>query len=71
MLRLDYSEHLWREKEIKSVANITGWDIREFQDIAAAIPLRPKAESYLLEDADKALLELKFKPVKGAKVLVT
>ena len=70
LLRLDYGEHLWREKEIKSVANITGWDIREFLDIAAAIPIQPTTESYPLEDANKALLDLKFKPVKGAKVLL-
>ena len=70
LLRLDYGEHLWREKEIKSVANITRWDIREFLDIAAAIPIRPTTESYPLEEANKALLDLKFKPVKGAKVLM-
>ena len=66
---LDYNEHLWREKEIKSVANITRWDIREFLDIAAAIPIKPTTESYPLEEANKALLALKFAPVKGAKVL--
>ena len=71
LLRLNYHEHLWQEKEIKSVANITGWDIREFLDIAAAIPIQPTTESYPLEDANKALLDLKFKPVKGAKVLRT
>ena len=70
LLRLDYHEHLWREKEIKSVANITHRDIREFLDIAAAIPVKPKTESYPLEDANKALLALKFAPVKGAKVLL-
>ena len=70
LLSFDYGEHLWREKEIKSVANITGRDIREFLDIAAAIPIRPETESYALEDANKALLALKFEPVKGAKVLL-
>ena len=69
LLGLDYGEHLWREKEIKSVANITCRDIREFLDIAAAIPIQPTIESYALEDANKALLALKFEPVKGAKVL--
>ena len=69
LLGIDYNEHLWREKEIKSVANITHWDIREFLDIAATIPIQPKTESYPLEDANKALLALKFAPVKGAKVL--
>ena len=70
LLGLDYGEHLWHEKEIKSVANITRWDIREFLDIAAAIPIRPTTECYPLEEANQALLDLKFKPVKGAKVLV-
>ena len=70
LLGLDYGEHLWREKEIKSVANITRWDIREFLDIAAAVPIRPTTECYPLEEANQALLDLKFKPVKGAKVLV-
>ena len=70
LLSLDYGEHLWSEKEIKSVANITRRDIREFLDIAAAIPIRPETESYPLKDANKALLALKFEPVKGAKVLL-
>ena len=70
LLSLDYGEHLWCEKEIKSVANITRRDIREFLDIAAAIPIRPETQSYALEDANQALLSLKFEPVKGAKVLL-
>ena len=70
LLGLDYGEHLWREKEIKSVANITRWDIREFLDIAATIPIQPTTQSYALEDANQALLDLKFKPVRGAKVLL-
>ena len=69
LLRLNYHEHLWQEKETKSVANITGRDIREFLDVAAAIPIQPTTESYALEDANQVLLALKFEPVKGAKVL--
>ena len=68
--RLDYHEHLWLEKEVKSVANITRRDIREFLDIAATIPIKPKTQGYPLKDANKALRELKFAPVKGAKVLL-
>ena len=41
------------------------------QQSPAAIPIRPKTESYAFEDANKALLALKFDPVKGAKVLRT
>ena len=70
LLSLNYHEHLWLEREIKSVANITHRDIREFLDIAAAIPIKPKVESYPLSEANRALRELKFAPVRGAKVLL-
>jgi propanol-preferring alcohol dehydrogenase len=69
LLRLDYSQHLWMEKEIKTVANVTHQDIAEFLPIAARIPLKPEVQIYPLEDANRALLELKRGPVRGAKVL--
>jgi propanol-preferring alcohol dehydrogenase len=70
LLNLNYGEHLWMEREIKSVANITHADIAEFLPLAAEIPLRPEVAAYRLEDANRALLELKHDSVKGAKVLV-
>jgi propanol-preferring alcohol dehydrogenase len=70
LLQLRYHEHLWMEKEIKSVANVTHHDIAGFLPIAAAIPIRPVVETYPLEEANRALLELKRGPVRGAKVLV-
>lgn len=70
LLRLRYQEHLWLEKEIKSVANVTRFDIGEFLPVAAAIPLRAAVETYRLEEANRALQELKRGPVRGAKVLV-
>jgi propanol-preferring alcohol dehydrogenase len=70
LLRLTYRDHLWLEKEIKSVANVTHWDIAEFLPIAADIPLRPRVQTYRLEEANRALLELKRGPVRGAKVLL-
>jgi alcohol dehydrogenase, propanol-preferring len=69
LLRLDYPAHLWREKEIKSVANVTRTDVREFLQLAAEIPLSPEVQEYDLEDANQALVELKSKHVRGAKVL--
>ncbi|HEY2155891.1 MAG TPA: zinc-dependent alcohol dehydrogenase family protein [Isosphaeraceae bacterium] len=69
LLRLDYASHLWLEKEIKSVANVTRDDVREFLRLAAEIPLRPEVEEYALEDANRAILELKTRDVRGAKVL--
>lgn len=67
---LSYHDHLWLEREIKSVANITGRDIKEFLAVAAEIPLKPEVTTYPLEEANKALLELKRGSVRGAKVLV-
>ena len=52
------------------MANITGRDIAEFLPIAGEIPIRPEVEMYPLEEANKALVDLKRKPVRGAKVLV-
>ena len=69
LLRLDYPTHLWLEKEIKSVANVTRRDIGEFLEIAAAIPLRPSVEEYPLSEANRALAELKAGKIHGAKVL--
>jgi propanol-preferring alcohol dehydrogenase len=64
-----YHEHLWMEREIKSVANITRQDIAEFLPIAAAIPIRPEITTYALADANQALTSLKRENVRGAKVL--
>jgi len=67
--RLDYPEHLWKEKEIKSVANVTRADVREFLDLAAEIPLRPEVQLYDLADVNRALVELKERKIRGAKVV--
>lgn len=66
---LDYTRHLWDEKEIKSVANITRKDLREFLSLAAEIPIVPEVEEFALKDANQALLLLKEGKIKGAGVL--
>ena len=65
-----YRRHLWLEKEIKTVANVTGQDIAEFLPLAADVPIRPEVTIHPLEEANRALIELKRHPVRGAKVLV-
>ena len=70
LLQFNYHEHLWLEREIKSVANITHYDIAEFLPLAAQIPLRAEIQTYPLHDANRALWELKHHNVKGAKVLL-
>jgi len=69
LLQLDYAKHIWLEKEIKSVANITRKDIEDFLVLAGDMPLRPEVEEYPLSDANRALWELKKGKIRGAKVL--
>jgi len=69
LLGIDYPAHLWLEKEIKSVANVTRRDIAEFLELAAKIPLRPDVEEFPLAEANRALAELKAGKIRGAKVL--
>jgi propanol-preferring alcohol dehydrogenase len=69
LLSLDYAAHLWLEKEIKSVANVTSSDVREFLALAAEIGLKPDVQEYALEDANRALVDLKMRRIRGAKVL--
>jgi alcohol dehydrogenase, propanol-preferring len=66
---LDYERHLWMEKEVKSVANITRADVREFLCIASSMALKPEIQCYSLKEANRAIMELKNKSVQGAKVL--
>lgn len=69
LLRLEYPTHLWMEKEVRSVANVTRRDVEEFLELAAEMRLRPEVQEYPLEEANRALLELKGRGVRGAKVL--
>jgi len=69
LLKLDYPQHLWMEKEIKSVANVTRRDVSEFLQLAAEIPIKPAVTEYSLGEANKALYELKRGGNRGAKVL--
>jgi len=68
--RLDYPAHLWMEKQVTSVANVTRRDVREFLHVAAEIPIRPEVEPYALADANRALVDIKRRRIRGAKVLV-
>jgi len=69
ILRLDYPTHLWLEKEIKSVANITKRDAEEFLPLAAEIPIIPEVQEFKLDEANEALILLKQGKIQGAGVL--
>lgn len=69
LMQLDYGDHLWMEKEIKSVANVTRRDIEEFLTLAALIPIIPEVEEFPLNEVNRALVEIKEGKIHGAKVL--
>jgi len=69
LTNLDYPSQLWMEKEIKSVANVTRQDVREFLQLAADANIKPEFQEYDLKDANRALLEMKQGNIRGAKVL--
>ena len=61
----DYDRLLWGERQIRSVANMTRADARDFLQIAAEIDLRPKVTAFPLEHANEALLTLKSDSIDG------
>ena len=69
MAGIDYPAHLWMEKEIKSVANVTRRDLAEFLELAGEVDLTPEVQIFPLEDANQALIELTRRQIRGAKVL--
>ena len=69
LLSLDYQSHLWLEKEIKSVANVTREDVSGFLSVASTLGIEAEVTEYGLEEANKALLEIRRGGGKGAKVL--
>ncbi|MCF7885616.1 MAG: zinc-dependent alcohol dehydrogenase family protein [Candidatus Marinimicrobia bacterium] len=69
LLNLNYSRDLWMEKEIKSVANVSRSDPENFLQIAADMKKKPEITKYDLEDANKALIDLRAGDSRGAKVL--
>jgi propanol-preferring alcohol dehydrogenase len=66
---LDYDRHLWREKSLSTVANVTRADVRACLELAVKIPMRPRIEVYPLAEANRALLDLKRGGKRGARVL--
>lgn len=70
LLRLDYQRHLWMEREIRSVANVTRRDVREMLAAAVTLGLRPTVEELPLEQVSEALGSLRRgERVRGARVL--
>ncbi len=69
LLKLDYPKHLWLEKEIKTVANVTRKDAEEFLTLAAQMQIEPEIQAFTLKEANEALVELKSGKIRGSKLL--
>jgi propanol-preferring alcohol dehydrogenase len=66
----DYDRLLWGERQIRSVANMTRSDARDFLQIAADIRLQPKVTVFSLDQANQALAAVKNDAIDGATVIV-
>src|SRR5581483_3392523 len=70
MPQFDYDRLLWGERQIRSVANMTRSDARDFLQTAAEIQLRPKVTQFRLHDANEALQAVKSDAIDGAAVII-
>jgi propanol-preferring alcohol dehydrogenase len=68
--QFDYDTLLWGERQIRSVANMTRADARDFLALAAEIGLRPRVTVFSLDQANEALMAVKRDAVDGAAVIV-
>ena len=62
-------ELLWGERSVRSVANLTRADGREFLALAPQVPVRTHVETFALEEANEALRRLRVGELRGAAVL--
>jgi len=68
--QFDYDSLLWGERQLRSVANMTRSDARDFLQLASEIKLRPKATAVPLDQANDALAAVKRDAIDGAAVLI-
>jgi alcohol dehydrogenase, propanol-preferring len=61
---------LWQERVVRSVANLTRQDAREFLALAPRVPVRTEVHPYRLSDANQALSDLRGGRISGAAVIV-
>jgi propanol-preferring alcohol dehydrogenase len=70
MPAFDYDKLLWGERQIRSVANMTREDARDFLGIAQELKIHPQVVVFSLQDANKALLAVKEETERGSAVIV-
>jgi alcohol dehydrogenase, propanol-preferring len=67
--QFDYDSLLWGERQIRSVANMTRSDARDFLETAADIQLRPKVTSFTLDEVNDALIAVQRDAINGAAAI--
>jgi propanol-preferring alcohol dehydrogenase len=70
MPAFDYDTLLWGEGQIRSVANMTREDARDFLKIADELKVRPRVTVFRLDEANRALLAVKQETEQGSAVIV-
>jgi propanol-preferring alcohol dehydrogenase len=70
MPQFDYDKLLWGERQIRSVANMTRVDARDFLQLAAEIKLKAKITSFPLARVNEALMAVKNDAIDGAAVVI-
>jgi len=70
MPAFDYDKLLWGERQIRSVANMTRQDARDFMKIATELKIQPCVNVFPLERANEALLAVKNEDQQGSAVIV-
>jgi alcohol dehydrogenase, propanol-preferring len=70
MPEFDYDRLLWGERQIRSVANMTRTDARDFLKLAGEIKLQPRTTTFSLDQANEALAAIKSDSIDGAAVIL-
>jgi propanol-preferring alcohol dehydrogenase len=70
MPSFNYDSLLWGERQIRSVANMTRQDAKDFLEIAHRLNIRPRIRIFSLDDANEALLAVKEETENGSAVIV-
>ena len=68
--QFDYDALLWGERQLRSVANMTRADARDFLQLASEIGLQPKVTTYPLDRVNEALVAVKEDSIDGATVII-
>ena len=70
MPAFDYDKLLWGERQIRSVANMTRQDARDYLDRAAKIHIKPQVQTFSLDHANEALQAVKNETANGSCVIL-